>query len=227
MRVLTALGSTALASTALARVARSPLRPDAMAESGEVTGAAALPFSPPIPDRQPGEPQGMRLSSPAFADGEAIPRLYTAEGSNLSPPLCWSGVPAEAGSLCLVLDDPDAPAGVWLHWLLYDIPPDATGLPAGVPPLPRLPDGALQGRCWGVRSFERLGYQGPQPPPGPPHRYRFTLTALRGRSGLAPGATAPKLRAVIAAQRLAEAVLIGTYAAAGDPLATDPAAARH
>lgn len=191
------------------------------------------PFAPAGPRRALGTAAAMRLSSPAFADGELIPRLYTAEGSNLSPPLCWSGVPEQAGSLALVLDDPDAPAGVWVHWLLYDIPPQSTGLPAGVPPLPQLADGALQGRCWGVRSFERLGYQGPQPPPGPPHRYRFTLTALQGRSGLAAGATAPKLQAVIAAQRLADAVLIGTYAAvAGNesPSAgssTDPAAARH
>lgn len=195
--------------------ARSPFPLHAMVDAGEeLPGPAGLPLTRPAPDRDPGRPEVMRLSSPAFADGDPIPRLYTAEGSNLSPPLCWSGVPAQAGSLCLVLDDPDAPAGVWVHWLLYDIPPATTGLPAGVPPLPRLADGALQGRCWGVRSFERLGYQGPQPPPGPPHRYRFTLTALQGRSGLAPGATAPKLRAVIAAQRLAEAVLIGTYAAA-------------
>lgn len=162
----------------------------------------------------------MRLHSPAFAEGEAIPRLYTAEGTNLSPPLLWSGVPPRARALCLILDDPDAPAGLWIHWVLYDLPPDGPGLPAGLPRTPRLADGSCQGRCWGVHRFSRLGYQGPQPPPGPAHRYRFTLTALGERLGLPPGATAPRLREAMEGLRLAEAVLWGSYAATA-------AAARH
>lgn len=165
----------------------------------------------PLLEETAAEP--MRLSSPAFADGDPIPRLYTAEGSNLSPPLCWSGVPPQAACLCLLLEDPDAPTGIWVHWVLYNIPSDWAGLPAGLPPTPQLEGGALQGRCWGVQRFERLGYQGPQPPPGPPHRYRFTLTALAEQLALEPGVSAPELRRAIAHQRLAEAVLIGTYGA--------------
>lgn len=155
----------------------------------------------------------MRLDSPAFADGAAIPRRYTGEGRNLSPPLLWSGLPQQTRSLCLILDDPDAPAGLWVHWVVYDIPSQALGLPEGTPRLPRLADGSCQGRCWGVQQFSRLGYHGPQPPPGPAHRYRFTLTALAEPLGWPPGATAPQLRQAIAPLTLAEALLWGCYAA--------------
>jgi len=155
----------------------------------------------------------MRLHSPAFAEGAPIPPQYTADGLNLSPPLQWSELPPEARSLCLILDDPDAPAGLWVHWVLYDIPPEAPGLPAGLPRIPRLPDGSCQGRCWGVHHFPRLGYHGPQPPPGPAHRYRFTLTALSRLLGWQAGATAPRLRQAMQPLTLAEAVLVGTYAA--------------
>jgi len=155
----------------------------------------------------------MRLDSPAFTDGAAIPRRHTAEGRNLSPPLLWSGLPSQTRSLCLILDDPDAPAGLWVHWVVYDIPALSLGLPEGTPRLPRLADGSCQGRCWGVQRFSRLGYHGPQPPPGPAHRYRFTLTALSERLDWPPGATAPQLRQAIAALTLAEALLWGRYAA--------------
>lgn len=160
----------------------------------------------------------LRLTSPAFGDAEPIPRRYTAEGRNLSPPLQWSGVPPLTRSLCLILDDPDAPAGLWVHWVLYDLPPQLTGLPEGLPPLPRLAHGGCHGRCWGVRHFPRFGYQGPQPPPGPAHRYRFTLAALARTLDWPPGASAPQLRQAIAPLTLAEAVLWGRYAAT-EPLA--------
>lgn len=155
----------------------------------------------------------MQLHSPAFADGDPIPSRHTADGPDLSPPLQWSGVPPQARSLCLILDDPDAPAGLWVHWVLYDIPPQAAGLLEGLPRRPRLADGSCQGRCWGVRHFQRLGYYGPQPPPGPAHRYRFRLVALSEPLGWSPGATAPELLAAVAPLTLAEAVLWGTYAA--------------
>lgn len=155
----------------------------------------------------------MRLHSPAFADGAPIPIKYTAEGADRSPPLAWSELPPRTSSLCLILDDPDAPAGLWVHWVLYNIPPEPPGLPAGLPRSPCLADGSCQGRCWGVHHFLRLGYHGPQPPPGPAHRYRFTLFALSERLGWPPGATAPRLRQAIAPLILAEAVLHGTYAA--------------
>lgn len=196
-----------------AEIPPSGVRPGlaVVATGGDEASAEGAPPSPPE--------EGMRLHSPAFADGAPMPRLYTAEGSNLSPPLLWRGVPSRARSLCLILDDPDAPAGLWVHWLLYDLPADCGGLPAGLPPAPRLADGSCQGRCWGVQHFSRIGYQGPQPPPGPPHRYRFTLTALADRLGLPPEATAPHVRAAMVDLRLAEAVLWCTYGASG--------AARH
>lgn len=155
----------------------------------------------------------MQLESPAFADGAPIPRLHSGEGRNLSPPLIWSRLPPRTRSLALILDDPDAPAGLWVHWVLYDIPAGATGLPEGLPRLPRLADGSCHGRCWGVRHFPRMGYHGPKPPPGPAHRYRFTLSALSQPLGWPPGATAPELREAMAPLTLAEAVLWGTYAA--------------
>lgn len=155
----------------------------------------------------------MQLHSSAFADGGVLPRQYTAEGLDRSPPLEWSGVPKEARSLCLILDDPDAPAGLWVHWVLYDIPPETRGLPEGLPRLPRLADGSCHGRCWGVNHFPRLGYHGPQPPPGPAHRYRFRLIALAEPLGWPPGATAPLLRPAMAPLTLAEAELRCTYAA--------------
>lgn len=155
----------------------------------------------------------MRLHSPAFADGASMPVQYTADGLNLSPPLLWREMPPGARSLCLIFDDPDAPAGLWVHWVLYDIPPESPGLPAGLPRNPRLEDGSAQGRCWGVHRFSRLGYQGPAPPPGPAHRYRFTLTALPERLGWRPGAGAPRLREAMEPLALAEAVLHCTYAA--------------
>ena len=160
-----------------------------------------------------GDREPLQLSSPAFSFGEPIPRIYTAEGSNLSPPLRWSGVPQQAGSLCLTLEDPDAPGGVWLHWLLYDIPASSGGLPAGLPTSEHLDDGSLQGLCWGVSRYQRQGYQGPEPPPGPAHHYVFTLTALTSTLGLPAGATLQQVRAAMAGRELATARLWGVYAA--------------
>jgi Raf kinase inhibitor-like YbhB/YbcL family protein len=174
--------------------------------------AAAMGARPSRFPADPAPPPTLQLDSPAFAAGQPIPRIYTLEGSNLSPPLRWSGAPAATLSFSLILDDPDASAGPWIHWVLYDIPAGSTGLPAGLPHAPQLADGSRQGRCWGVHHFGRHGYQGPQPPAGPAHRYRFTLTALADRLGLPEGASAPDLLAAMADLRLAEAVLWGTYA---------------
>src|SRR5258706_15221229 len=104
----------------------------------------------------------MKLISPAFRDGEFIPDKYSKEGGNISPPLAWTGMPRVSQSLALIMDDPDAPSGVFVHWLLYDIPPTVTELDEGIPPKPTLPNGARQGR----NGFVDLGYGGPQPPSG-------------------------------------------------------------
>lgn len=155
----------------------------------------------------------MQLRSPAFADGEGLPRPFTADGDNLSPPLQWSGLPPGTASLALLMDDPDAAGGTWIHWVLFNLPPDLPGLPAGLPPAPVLTvaDNARHGRCWGVNSFTRIGYQGPEPPPGPAHRYRFTLVALDRPLGCEPGSDPHALLAAMAGHRLAQAQLTARY----------------
>lgn len=103
------------------------------------------------------------LESPAFRDGQLIPVIHTGEGLNLSPPLRWSGAPAATRSYALLLEDPDSPAGSWVHWLLFNIPAALRALPAGLERAAELPNGARHGSCWGVGRFERIGYQGPLP----------------------------------------------------------------
>lgn len=116
----------------------------------------------------------MTLTSAAFAQGGAIPRPYTCEGANLSPPLAWSGVPAGTRSLLVVCDDPDAPDGIFHHWAAFNIPPHWGGLEEGYGP-ETLEPGFRQA----INDFGRPGYAGPCPPPGdPPHHYHFRLSAL-------------------------------------------------
>jgi len=152
------------------------------------------------------------LHSPAFADGGVIPALHTADGLNLSPPLRWQGAPAGTQSLVLVLDDPDAPGGPWVHWLVYAIPPALHALPAGLERHGSLPNGVRQGLCWGTRRFTRLGYQGPQPPPGPAHHYHFRLFALDRILPLPAGCAWPEVRQEMEGHVLADVGLTGLYA---------------
>src|SRR5687767_1671363 len=102
----------------------------------------------------------LRIVSEAFQDGETIPARYTCDGENVSPPLAWSEVPSGTASFAVIVDDPDAPTGLFTHWLAYDLPAQATGLPEQVPPEPTLDNGARQGR----NDFKRIGYGGPCPP---------------------------------------------------------------
>jgi Raf kinase inhibitor-like YbhB/YbcL family protein len=153
----------------------------------------------------------MDLHSDAFPPGGWIPRDHSGDGADRSPPLRWSDAPDEVGAFALIMDDPDAPPGLWIHWVLFNLPPHLRELPPGQPPLERLESGAQHGACWGVESFERLGYAGPLPPPGPAHRYRFRLTALDAPLPLPPGATAAAVRAAMAGHILAEAELVGLY----------------
>lgn len=149
----------------------------------------------------------IRLSSSGFTPGGEIPRRYTCDGDDLSPPLSWEGVPADAASLALITDDPDAPAGTWVHWVLYGLDPAAAGLPEGVPPDETVLGGARQGR----NDFRRIGYGGPCPPPNGAHRYFFKLYALRERLELEAGATKAELVAAMEGKVLAEGQLTGTY----------------
>lgn len=148
----------------------------------------------------------LRFTSPAFTDGSPIPRKHTCDAEDLSPPLAWTGLPAGVRSLALICDDPDAPAGTWVHWVLYNLPATTAGLPEGVPAAERA-QGALQGR----NDFGRLGYGGPCPPRGKPHRYFFKLYALDTELGLKPGAAKADVVRATQGHILAEGQLMGTY----------------
>jgi Raf kinase inhibitor-like YbhB/YbcL family protein len=149
----------------------------------------------------------MRLTSTAFAEGSAIPKMCTADGRDRSPPLTWDEVPDGTKAFALVCDDPDAPRGTWVHWVLYDLPADCRALPEGVPTTADLAGGGRQGK----NDFGRLGYGGPSPPRGKPHRYFFRLYALDAPVGLAAGASRQDLDRAVQGHVLAEAALMGTY----------------
>ncbi len=148
------------------------------------------------------------ISSTAFPDGQPITKKYTGDGADASPPLRWEGVPANASSLALIGDDPDAPRGTWTHWVVFNLPPEVHELPEGVSPQNELPNGAAQG----VNDFGKVGYGGPAPPPGKPHRYFFRLYALDTRLNLTPGrATRQQLLEAMKGHVLAEGLIMGTY----------------
>ena len=149
----------------------------------------------------------MQLTSSAFDEGTPIPAKYTCDEKNLSPPLKWSGVPAEAKSLALIADDPDAPSGTWVHWVVYDLPASLSELPEDTVKGQRLPGGGMQG----MNDFKHLGYGGPCPPPGTPHRYFFKLYALDTMLDLKPGVTKKDLEHAINKHILAQGQLMGTY----------------
>ena len=147
------------------------------------------------------------LTSTAFREGETIPRTYTADGENVSPPLQWGDPPAGTQGFALIADDPDAPRGTWVHWVLFDLPPGERGLGEGVPAAESLPNGAKQGK----NDFGKLGYGGPSPPPGKPHRYFFKLYALDTLLALQPGVTKAQVEAAMKGHVLAEGRLMGKY----------------
>jgi Raf kinase inhibitor-like YbhB/YbcL family protein len=149
----------------------------------------------------------MQLTSTAFAEGGAIPAKHTCDARNVSPPLKWSGVPAGTKSLALIVDDPDAPGGTWVHWVLYDLPPTTTELPEDLPKSQYVPGGARQG----LNDFRRLGYGGPSPPPGKAHRYFFKFYALDALLDLKPGLTKKDLEKAMEKHVLAQGQLMGTY----------------
>jgi len=155
----------------------------------------------------------MQLTSTAFQEAEPIPARYTCEGQDVSPPLKWSGAPAGTKSFALIADDPDAPVGTWVHWVVYDLPADTSELPENVARTQTVSGNAKQG----LNDFGRLGYGGPCPPPGKPHRYFFKLYALDGPLGLKPGATKNAVETVMAGHILAQAQWMGTYQRGSHP----------
>ena len=148
----------------------------------------------------------LEIYSTAFSEGEMIPTRYTCDGPDVSPDLSWSAVPETAKSLALICDDPDAPMGTWVHWVLFNIPSSASGLPAEMPSDAALENGARNG----TNDFGRLGYGGPCPPGGT-HRYFFKLYALDSELDLASGITKAQLSEAMEGHILAEAQLMGKY----------------
>jgi Raf kinase inhibitor-like YbhB/YbcL family protein len=152
-------------------------------------------------------PKTMNITSTAFAEGKPIPENYTCEGKDVSPPLKWTGAPTNTVSFALIADDPDAPGNTWVHWVLYDLPPTTTELAENVEKAQYLSNGAKQG----INDFRKLGYGGPCPPPGKPHRYHFKLYALGKKLDLKPGASKSDVLKAMQGNVLAEGQLMGTY----------------
>jgi hypothetical protein len=156
----------------------------------------------------PGKPMAaFELKSSAFLNGNAIPPRFTCDGSDLSPALSWNDPPAGTKTFALIMDDPDAPAGTWVHWVLYDLPASVRELPEGVPKAIDLKIGARQGR----NDFRRIGYGGPCPPHGAAHRYSFRLYALDGYTQLPAGAGKGDLERAMKGHILAQSELIGRF----------------
>jgi Raf kinase inhibitor-like YbhB/YbcL family protein len=149
----------------------------------------------------------LHLRSAAFQAGGDIPVEFTCDGRDVSPRLEWGNGPAHTRSFALIVDDPDAPHGTWVHWLLYDLPASAVHLDEGVPAQRELPSGARQG----LNDFRKIGYGGPCPPPGPTHRYYFRLYALDTSLGLPAGARRAELEQAMKGHVLAQAELMGRY----------------
>ncbi len=151
-------------------------------------------------------PMSLSITSTAFAAGQPIPPLYSCRGKNISPPLAWSGAPATTKSFGLILDDPDAPSGTYVHWVIYNIPAASKGLPESVPGSVKLGDGSLQG----TNSSGGTGYTGPCPPSGT-HHYHFKVYALDAVLSLSSGATKEQLLAAMQGHILAQGELVGTF----------------
>jgi Raf kinase inhibitor-like YbhB/YbcL family protein len=147
------------------------------------------------------------VTSMAFNEGAMILTAYTCDGEDISPELDWTGTPPETVSIAVIVEDPDAPDGVFIHWVLYNLPGSTTSLMADVPKIPHLPDGSEQG----MNSFGRSSYSGPCPPKGQRHRYFFRVFALDQKVNIRGSATAEHLRVAMEGHVLAEGYLMGTY----------------
>jgi Raf kinase inhibitor-like YbhB/YbcL family protein len=147
----------------------------------------------------------IHLESSAFSEGGQIPRQYTCDGRDISPPLSWSGVPEGAKSLALICDDPDA-SKTWVHWVIFDLPARTSGLPEAVPARGSVLGGGTQG----TNDFRKVGYGGPCPPSGT-HRYMFKLFALDTELKLSSGATSADLERAVKGHILGQATLMGKY----------------
>jgi Raf kinase inhibitor-like YbhB/YbcL family protein len=185
------------------RVVALARRPTAVVVAALSAWACACGGGEPVEGPPPRAPATMTVRSTAFADGGRIPRVYTCSGRGLAPPLRWSGVPRAARALALVMEDPDAPGGTFLHWVVIDLPPDVAALRGGTPPPPAR---ALE------NSFGERGYGGPCPPEGDaPHRYVFRVYALDAPLRLDPGTSPGDARTAIARHAIAGGRLTGRF----------------
>lgn len=149
----------------------------------------------------------MKISSASFSSGEMIPKKFTCDGPDTSPKLNWTEPPAKTQSFAMIMDDPDAPAGTWVHWVLFDLPAETRELAEGVAKQEQLANGARQGR----NDFGKIGYGGPCPPAGNLHRYFFKLYALDAKLNLKAGATKADVESAMKGHILAHAEMIGKY----------------
>ncbi len=154
-----------------------------------------------------GGSETMEIQSSAFKEGDRIPRKHTCDAEDVSPQLSWTAPPNGTKSLALICDDPDAPVGTWVHWVLFNLSPDTRGLPEAVPDGEQVMGGASHGR----NDFGGLGYGGPCPPPGPAHRYFFKLYAVDTKLALNAGATKADVVQAMKGHILAEGQLMGQY----------------
>jgi Raf kinase inhibitor-like YbhB/YbcL family protein len=146
------------------------------------------------------------LSSPSFQNNQPMPAKHSCEGMDVSPALNWDGVPANAKGFALICDDPDAPGGTWVHWVIYGIPAGTTELPENV-----AKTDSANGAKQGVNDFGRVGYGGPCPPPGRVHHYHFRLYALDAELNLAPRVSRRQLESAMKGHIVAQTELVGTY----------------
>ena len=164
--------------------------------------AAQAPVATPNQEQK----MEIKLTSTAFKEGEAIPRQYTCDGVDISPPLEWTGVPKSAKTIALIADDPDAPSGRFVHWVLYNLPAENIGLVENVPATENVKGGGIQGK----NGFEKIGYGGPCPPSGT-HRYFFKIYALDNELPLKAGATKAEVEKAMQGHIVAQGQLMGRY----------------
>ena len=156
----------------------------------------------------------LSVTSPAFKDGSAIPTQFTCDGANRSPALQWSGAPDQTAAYALIVEDPDAPSGTFIHWVLYDIPSNVHAIPEGIAKGPTV--ASLGGAKQGETGFKGTpGYGGPCPPKGPAHHYHFRLFALDKSLGLKAGASRDDVMQAMRGHEVGRGELVGTYARQG------------
>jgi Raf kinase inhibitor-like YbhB/YbcL family protein len=151
--------------------------------------------------------QILTVHSSSFASGSSIPQPYTCKGGNRSPALAWENAPAHSKSFAIIVEDPDAPAGIFVHWVVYSLPAARTSLPEAIPQSPEIPGGGMQG----FNDFGHYGYDGPCPPPGQTHHYHFRVYALDEVPQVSEKPTASEVKAAMKDHVLASGELIGTF----------------